>query len=354
MSMETAQWLNTQTLIGNTAQRGNAWHYRAELQGAESNHYEGAIPVADVQRRLFNWHAVTVPVQALLPATTEDFTTMDAEGKLVKAVDIPNMVAIARSDNGFIFPRTFSSGYRAHQYDEWLLKELSNILGDTLAISSAGLLKNGAIAWVEVSVPETIHDERTGFAYRPNILAGTSFDGSLATTYGRTVTATVCDNTMSAALGQMGEQQKKVRHSKYSSTKGVREALSIVHETGDEFSAQLHALTERTVTDRQWFSFLDALMPLEKDGEPLKGAPLTRTERQRDEIQNLWRHDNRVAPWANTEFGVIQAVNTWTHHYAEVRNTGRTERNMERAIKGKVHELDSQARTLIESILSNA
>jgi hypothetical protein len=55
MSAETEEWLNQNILIGFTAKRGNAWHYRASAQGAESNHYEGAIPTEDVVRRLFDW-----------------------------------------------------------------------------------------------------------------------------------------------------------------------------------------------------------------------------------------------------------------------------------------------------------
>ena len=46
MSRETLHDLNTNTLIGNTSQRGNAWHYRSEEQGEESNHYSGPIPMA--------------------------------------------------------------------------------------------------------------------------------------------------------------------------------------------------------------------------------------------------------------------------------------------------------------------
>ena len=48
MSAETSTWLNTQTLIGFTDQRGHAWHYRADDQGDEPNHYPSAVPVADV------------------------------------------------------------------------------------------------------------------------------------------------------------------------------------------------------------------------------------------------------------------------------------------------------------------
>ena len=57
MTRETLQHLNTNTLIGMTSQRGTAWHYRAEEQGEETNHYPGPIPVEDVERRLFHWTA---------------------------------------------------------------------------------------------------------------------------------------------------------------------------------------------------------------------------------------------------------------------------------------------------------
>lgn len=50
MSAETIDWLNTNTLIGATDERGNAWHYRAVRDGEESNHYPGAIPVEEASR----------------------------------------------------------------------------------------------------------------------------------------------------------------------------------------------------------------------------------------------------------------------------------------------------------------
>ena len=38
MSRETLTHLNTQTLIGYTSKRGQAWHYRAEHQGLSLIH----------------------------------------------------------------------------------------------------------------------------------------------------------------------------------------------------------------------------------------------------------------------------------------------------------------------------
>ena len=65
MSRETLTHLNTQTLIGYTSKRGQAWHYRADHQGSEPNHYEHAVPVADVRRRLFHWSPVEADIQAV-------------------------------------------------------------------------------------------------------------------------------------------------------------------------------------------------------------------------------------------------------------------------------------------------
>src|SRR4051812_32600338 len=187
MSAESLQTLNTDTLIGFTDKRGTAWHYRADLQSDESNHYPGAIPVADVERRLFNWSAVEGDITA---------TALTPEGVL--QTKDPDRKAIMRSDTGAILG-VFKSGYAVHQYREWLLGTVSTILDENLSIGSGGLLKGGAVAFVSVEVPDTITTPE-GVAFRPNLLACTSHDGSLATTYKRVVTNVVCDNTMAAGL----------------------------------------------------------------------------------------------------------------------------------------------------------
>ena len=349
MSAETSLWLNTQTLIGMTAERGYAWHYRKEDQGEKSNHYDGAIPVGDVAERLFHWDAVKVPVLAEFPADITEATGLNADGIPVAAKPVPGMVAIARSDNQHVF-KVFTDGYEPHQYREWLLGAVSNILGDTLKITSAGLLKQGGQAWVEVSVPETLHDEVTGFEYRPNLLAATSLDGSLSTTYGRTITATVCDNTMAIALGQARSQQVKIKHSRYSNLRidEARSALSLIEETADEFTASLHELTQQTVTDRQWFRFLDAWQPVPEE----KGRAHAIATRQRDELTTMYRHDARANTWKGTAFGVIQAVNTWAHHQATVKGATRAERNAEGAITGKFDKLDRAVYDALQGVLA--
>src|SRR4051794_22090519 len=61
---------------------------------------------------------------------------------------------------------------------------------------------------------------------------------------------------------------------------------------------------------------------------------LTMADRKRDTLQRLYRHDSRVAPWAGTAHGVVQATNTYAHHEAIVRGADRAERNMLKTITG--------------------
>lgn len=353
MSRETMTHLNTQTLIGMTAQRGNAWHYRAQEQGTESNHYTDAIPVADVQRRLFHWSAEPRRVAVEVPATMADFTHIGESGQPLKWEVQLDRQAITRSDDHHVMG-LFKSGYQPHQYDEWLLGTVSNILGETLIVSSAGLLKQGALAWVEISMPETRHIDAAGVSFRPNILSGTSFDGSVATFFKRTNTNTVCDNTFEIARSEAG-QVFKIKHTRNSGFKltDARAALNIIESEADAFEAEVTALVQTTVTDRQWSAFLDSFAPLVDDkGERLSGRSLSMASTKQDTLKKLWVRDNRVEPWKNTAWGVLQAVNTYGHHEQTVRGATRPERNALNAIQGTQAKEDNRALDLLGAVLS--
>lgn len=345
MSKEKLEWLNSKTLIGCTDSRGsNAWHYRADLQdGREPNHYPGPIPIGDVKRRLFDWNAVELPVFVARPAGMDDMTALNDEGEPIQFAQLTDRKAIAADDNYDVLG-LFKSGYAVHQYEEWLLENVAAILDDNLVISSAGLLKNRAVAWVEVSVPDTLVTPE-GFAFRPNLLAATSMDGSLATTYKRTVTATVCDNTLSVAVSESGGQIK-YRHSKNSISRiaDARLALEIVHSTADDFSAQVKALAESPVSNAEWDRIVEQLAPMDADSK----RSVSMGQQKRDQLHSLYLSDPRVAPWAGTALGVLQATNTWEHHLKPVRgNTERSERNQMGALNGDFDRSDQRALELV-------
>lgn len=210
------------------------------------------------------------------------------------------------------------------------------------------------MAWVEVSVPESITTPE-GVTFRPNLLATTSFDGSIATTFKRTVTDTVCDNTRELALAEHG-QTYKVRHSRYSRARlaDARAALAMVHTLADDFAAEVAALCAVTVTPRQWTRFLDAHLPRvdAATGEPLAGRALSIADRKRDALTRLYRYDDRVAPWAGTAQGVLKAVNTYEHHEGTVRGASRAERNMLRTVTGDFGKLDRSTLATLRQVLA--
>lgn len=357
MSRETLTHLNTQTLIGNTDVRGTAWHYRAEEQGDESNHYPGFIPVGDVERRLFNWDAESRRLAVEVPADIATMTHLSEDGHPMRWVHLQDKQAISRSDDveGAVMG-IFAGGYEKHQYREWLLNQVSNLLGDTLGVTSAGLLKLGAIAWVEVSIPECITTPE-GVTFLPNLLCTTSFDGSIATTYKRSIRDTVCDNTRDATLAGAGEQFK-VKHSKYSKLKqgDAREALNMIHSAADDFMADIAEKCRIAVSEDAWKKFLVAYVPDvdAKTKEPLKGRSKTMADNKRQIISKLYRTDLRVSPWAGTAHGVLQAVNTFEHHEGSIKGGDRAGRNMLKTVTGSFGDLDRDVFATLTKVLAAA
>lgn len=327
MTTETISHLNTQVLIGFTDQRGTAWHYKKDEQGDEPNHYAGAIPIDDVRRRLFDWHAESVPMFV-------DGTGADGGDVVV----VPNRRAIIRDDTHDVLG-VVSESYVPHQYDEWLLNGVANIIDDNLAIGSAGLLKGGAVAWVQVEMPENMKVE--GVEFRPHLLATTSFNGEIASTYKRTCTIVVCDNTRARALAGKGEEVR-VKHTSRSGLRihDARDALNIVHDLGDAFEAEIRQLMSIKVSDRHFDRFLNVLVPADvDDSRQLQ----TRAEGTRNVLRQMWQTDIRCAPFRNTGFGVVQTVNTWRQHLKPTRNNRSIiERNMIDTLTGVTEASDRE------------
>ena len=77
-------------------------------------------------------------------------------------------------------------------------------------------------------------------------------------------------------------------------------------------------------------------------------------DNKRDALEQLYRHDNRVAPWAGTAQGVLQAVNTYEHHEGTVRGATRAERNLVNAINGTTTTDDRLALAQLMALVSAA
>ncbi len=362
MSNETMFDLNHNTLIGCTLQRGNAWHYRDNLQGEVSNHYPGFIPVADVISRIFNWAPQTVGVAYLVPAT--EAQTRDALAGGPEAMDglvlikdqlfrvvqsQQNRVGVLRGDNDYDLG-VFKSGVRHRPYAE-LIRDAEKLTGQTLGISSAGLLAQGGRAWVELSMPETIHDRKSGVGFRPNLVKADSMDGSLANTTFRSFNITICDNTLSGNLAEAfaaGAVFKR-KHTSQSLTnlQEERDALSILEPMVDEFTAELHAMLAVEMNKAKRMELMDLIVPLPAD----EGRARTLAENKRSQLITL-EQNPMVSPWIGTAYGELARYNTFDHHFSNIKNTTRSERNSWNALNGKRAAADRVVLAGIEKVLA--
>ena len=159
---------NTQTLIGCTDERGDAWHRRDDLMGDESNHYPGLIPLADLTRRIFNWSPVKAQVAYLVRATDKELKERKiqmyaaTDGHWYRVVETrADRMGVLRDDNDYDLG-VFKSGAVHPPYQVTLIEEAERLTGTQLGVSAAGILGEGGRAWVEYSMPKTLHGDKSG------------------------------------------------------------------------------------------------------------------------------------------------------------------------------------------------
>jgi len=337
MSNESTAWLNTQVLIGHTDRRGRAYHYSADLQGERSNHYSGAIPLADVRNRLFSWHAELRPIAVDVRAggLVPEWRTVDGKRAVCRSDDRTGAALALVSED-----------YELHQYDEWLLGTAADLVGDELDVRSAGLLRNGAIAWVELSLPQRLIPD-AGVSFHPNLLLTTSHDGNGATIYKRTITDVVCDNTRKVALKEKSPEVRQPHRPGAALPRvGLSTALGLLHDAAAEFETQVRELVDITVTDLQWDRIVESWLPLEGCRTP---ATRQNMAQRRERLHHLYREDRRVLPWRGTAHGALQAINTWETHGPYRRD--RVAANAVRLVQGRYDDVDRRAWAMIAGVL---
>jgi phage/plasmid-like protein (TIGR03299 family) len=344
MSAESLTWLNTMTLQGYKETRGTAWHYDAGSQGEEDNHYPGAIPPADIKRRLFYWVATEGAVKARVKA-----------GGKWKTTTVTGKKALSHPETGEVFS-IVGSGFQVHNYWQWLVENFKTILdadGKDLGIGSAGLLKGGAQAWVQIELPESIEGPG-GIVHRPFLTGSAVLDGSRSTSYSTGSVLAVCDNTLSSALASACDMIKYPHRSGTEfKAQDVRDVLKILFEQADEVNAELDQLLNVPVSDAKWEQFVTAHIGKDRPAEAGRGQ--VNWDTTHDGLTELWKNDPMVAPWTGTAFGALQAVSTWRHHHQVAKNVagGRPERNMISRLDGTSDREDAKALQKLQLVLAS-
>ncbi|AAN02110.1 gp56 [Mycobacterium phage Barnyard] len=343
--------------------RPSSWWHDGRLENPlKPSHYSGYLPVSLVKERLLNWQALDGNVKIALDLDVRD-PNGDGTTYVKVPVEFPVSIykGVIREDKlRDIYENWWATGqldqdalnavvlgmhsdeYQQHQLDQTFITETANIIGAAggeLGVTSALILRGGRVASMEISIPEELHDDKTGFNFRPNLVVSTSFNGTLPTSWTRTITATVCDNTLQYALSQAGETGKyKIRHTKNSLVhiRDAVQALGLIHQQADVFTETLRSWSETEVTEKHFNAWLDAMYPVpevktevilseagEKIGEKVKTNSQSLVMNKRDRLIQMWDSDPRVigpeGQWKHSKLAIAQLHNTFQHHEQMVK-----------------------------------
>jgi phage/plasmid-like protein (TIGR03299 family) len=296
MSRETYGWLAKNVLAGFVQTRAPWWLTLAEAEGHSPNTFDGPVPITAVEKLLTSWQPV---VSSLYDEDMKPIATH----KLIRASDDKSQLGIIGADAA------------THTYSDWLVGTVKEcVRPDELEVSSAGLLRNRAQAWIQIERPQTAVGP-DGILFSPYVTLSTSLDASLASQINQNTQMVVCDNTLSVSRGQgVAFKHTSNSGSKLGTYRGV---MTAIMQGETDFKRVLEELLADEVSNTKFSKFLEAFVPIKDDDAPAKK---TRSERVRQDITQLYRNDARVEGWTGTAFGVVQAVNTYQQHRSQLRN----------------------------------
>ena len=293
-------------------------------------------------------HAGPVPferVRDLFNFTVEYTPLYTHDSGSDSMVALENKQAIRRTDTGMVL-NTVSKSHGLHQFSDVLVDNLFTLLdaSDTdLQVSGAGLLKNGAVGWVQVQAPCLEAGEGD---VAPTLTLASSHDGSLATSYRMGMFRFICSNQI-GALRRKSDNVFKLRHTLNSSMNftTARNTLGLMWKQAESFNEEVNTLINLSVTDTEFYRIVNRLAPMPP--ESATEAARTRWENRVESVSNIYRNDERVGDFRGTGWGVVQAFNTYRQHERPFRangtagSTSRLGRTMTGFLSGAI-DLDDQ------------
>lgn len=180
-------------------------------------------------------------------------------------------------------------------------------LQDGARWETAGLIKGGTIGFGSIALEREIVLDPNGVSdvTKNHLLVWNSFDGSTNVAGGRTAIRVVCNNTLTAAMGNI-DWKFSIRHTKNAEerAKAVSELWRDEHVYIDEFERQAQAFFQTPVTDTQYQELVLAEYP--RPEEDKKGA-FTKHDAAVERYTQPWKTDAN-AGIRGTAWGAWQAL----------------------------------------------
>ena len=208
-----------------------------------------------------------------------------------------------------------SDSYKVVQPKE-VLEFFRDLLPEGFTLNTAGTLFDGKQCWALAHIGEEAvvigKDGIRGF-----LLLSTSFDGSRKTTAKFVCERVVCNNTLSIALGEKGDQVK-VSHRSEFDPKKVKEKLGVAQGAFREFVLQARTLAKTKIDRAAAEKFMIELLEDTKtifSEDPTKAKPFIGI---RDRFRGQGMGANAVGA-EDTLWGLVNAVTEYVDHGARAK-----------------------------------
>jgi len=250
--------------------------------------------------------------------SVEDTPALYRDGPRAEDVhEVPGQKVLFRSDTRAPLS-VVADWYKIVQPGEVLgfFEELVN--GNGFTMETAGCLRNGNRIWALARVGEDAHIV-DGDKVRPYLLLATSYDASMATIAQFTSIRVVCNNTLTAAVGDHGsrgrtyEPRVTIPHVSEFNAKAVREQLSIATSSWDEFLIKTRRMAEVKIEDEFMDVFLLDLYRVSRDDQ--RAIEKARKSKAHTRITELFNGEAMGADMAGkTLWGAVNAVTEYIDH----------------------------------------
>ncbi|HYD75320.1 DUF932 domain-containing protein [Ramlibacter sp.] len=186
------------------------------------------------------------------------------------------------------------------------------VKGNGFTLETAGSLRGGRRIWALARVGEGANVV-DGDKVRPYLLLATSYDRSVATTAQFTAVRVVCNNTLTAAVGDHGssgrtyEPRVSIPHASKFDAQAVREQLSIATSSWEEFLIKTRRLAAAKIDADRLDAFLLELYRV--DGGDAPAIAVARNTKAYRRITALFNGQAMGSAMAGkTLWGAVNAV----------------------------------------------
>jgi phage/plasmid-like protein (TIGR03299 family) len=207
-----------------------------------------------------------------------------------------------------------------------------------MPIETAGSLNNGRRIYALAKLDRAL--DLQGDQILPYLLFLWSHDGTSAVRVMPTPVRVVCANTLRMALaGAQNVWSASHTASIHDRAEQAKQNLRLTNSFYDKFEDEVRRLIDLTVSEMTFESILQEVVPdpvPDREGNKISERKLDNALTKRGEIRKLYHHDDRVAPFQGTGWGVMQAFSTHDLWYGKVHggDAKRLERQATRVLGG--------------------